>query len=323
MRTALVGLAAVAVVLGTSCAEEAAFAAVTPQCAGGAVTSYQVPPNQDAGPFGVSAGPGGTWYADGAVLSRVDYTGSQTFFSIPEASALGWLTWDGHSSSLWFADRSTGRIGTINGRGTVHEFQIPDGVDGPALPQAIVLGPGPQVWFTDQANGRIGDLNRRTGAFTMFAVPHGDPLGLVRAADGDLYFTERDFDMVGRLTQSGDFTEWQLLSGAFPNRLVLGPDGAVWFTELNTGQIGRVLPDGTLIQTPIAGGPVGITVGPDQHVYAALWNSRQLARLSGSGHIQRTWQVPGALQVASSDGRLWLTDPFQNSVASVRIGCGS
>lgn len=324
MKAALVCAAlAAAALTAVAAPPAAATAAPTPQCAGGAVTSYPVPPNQDAGPFGVSAGPGGTWYADGAIISRVDSAGSQTFFNVPDSTAVGWLSWDGSSSSVWFAERDTGRIGTITGRGTIHEFQIPDGADGPAVPQAIVLGPGPQVWFTDQANGRIGDFNRHTRAFTMFAVPHGDPLGLVRGADGSLYFTERDFDMVGRMTPGGRFREWQLLSGAFPNRLVLGPDGAVWFTELNSGQIGRVLPDGTLIQTPIAGGPVGITVGPDQHVYAALWNSRQLARLNGSGHIQRTWQVPGALQVSSSDGKLWLTDPFRISVASVRVDCGS
>jgi virginiamycin B lyase len=290
-----------------------------PVCADGGVTSYQ-PPDQDAGPFGVTAGPGGTWYADGAFVNRVNH-GATVHFPIPDASAVGWLAWDGTSSSIWFADRSTGRLGTVNGHGTVQEFQIPDGPNGPAVPHGIVFGPGPHVWFTDQANDRLGDLDLTTRSMTFFTVPTGDPLGLVRGSDGALYFTERSFDKVGRMAPNGTFREWDLLPGAFPNRLVVGPDGAVWFTELRTGQIGRITPAGALTETPIDGGPVGITMGPDGNVYVALWNSHQLGRLDSAGHLVRTWTVPGALQVASSRGELWLTDPFADSVASVHINC--
>ena len=239
--------------------------------------------------------------------------------TVPDETAVGWLTWDGASSYIWFAGRSSGRIGTINGKGEVHEYQIADGANGTAVPQAIVLGPGPHVWFTDQDNDRIGDLDTATGAITFHAVPSGDPLGLVRGADGGRYFTERGYDKAGRLAPDGTFTEWDLQPEAFPNRLILGADGAIWFTELRAGRIGHIAPDGALSETPIDGGPVGITAGPDGHLYVALWVSRQLGRLDLSGHLTGTWRVPGALQVASSRGELWLTDPYETSVASVHV----
>jgi virginiamycin B lyase len=123
------------------------------------------------------------------------------------------------------------------------------------------------------------------------------------------------------MSSDGTFTEWNLTPGAFPNRIVVGPDGAIWFTELHTNLIARITPRGSLTETPIEGGRVGITVGPDGNLYVALWNSHQLGRLDLTGHLTRTWAVPGALQVASSRGALWLTDTFQNSVARVHVTC--
>lgn len=315
MKSALVS--AVVVLAAAICSPASATAASV--CDNGGVTSYQ-PPDQEAGPFGITAGPGGTWYSDGAYVNRINH-GQTQHFTVPDEDGVGWLTWNGTSSYIWFAGRGSGRIGTINGKGTLHEYQIPDGVNGRAVPQGIVLGPGPHVWFTDEANDRIGDLDTTTGAMTFHTVPSGDPLGLARGADGALYFTERGFDKIGRMAPNGTFTEWNLLPGAFPNRLVLGPDGAIWFTELLTGQIGRIAPDGTLTETPIDGGPVGITVGPDGNLYVALFDSQQLGRLDLSGHLTQTWHVPGALQVAGSRGDLWLTDPYGPIVASVHVSC--
>jgi streptogramin lyase len=71
----------------------------------------------------------------------------------------------------------------------------------------------------------------------------------------------------------------------------------------------------------IDGGPVGITLGPDGNLYVALWISQQLGRLDQSGRLVQTWNVPGALLVASSHGDLWLTDPFNDSVARVHVTC--
>jgi virginiamycin B lyase len=219
--------------------------------------------------------------------------------------------------------RPQGRLGTIDVRGRVHEFQIPDGVNGAAVPQGIVVGPGPHIWFTDQNNDRIGDLNRMTGSFTLYPIPTagGFPLGLTRGPDGNLWFTERLADKVARMTPSGAFTEWDLVPGAFPNRIVTGPDGALCFAELRGGNIGRITTAGQLTEIPVDGGPVGITLAPDGHLYAAMFLSSQLAQLDDHGHVSRTWDVPGALQVAASQGALWVTDPFGNTLSQVRTHC--
>jgi virginiamycin B lyase len=290
-----------------------------------AVTTYTPPAGNGGTAFGITQGPGGAWYAHGATVNRIN-TDRLDQFPIPGGRLLGWLAWDGTGSVVWFADRLTGRLGTVAGTGTVHEYQIPDGPAGTALPQAIVLGPGPDVWFTDQANNRIGRLDPATETFTMYPVPTptSAPLGLTRGPDGALWFTERAAAKVGRMAPDGTFTEWALSPGAFPNRIVTGPDGAIWFTELLAGKLGRIDMTGQLTETPIAGGPVGITVGADGRLYTALDFTNQLAQLDTTGAVTATWPLPGsgaAVQVSPSRDSIWVTDSGGDHVYRVRTAC--
>lgn len=294
-------------------------AAAASVCANGGVSSY-APPAATDGPFGITAGPGGTWYSESDRIVRVRGNGQvdQFWLPDPQTADAGWLSWQG-GDKVWFSDRGTGRLGTIDGHGDVVEYQVP-GTDAGPNGQVLVHG---IVWFTDPPGNRIGRLDPATGQITMYPVPTPDswPLGITAGPDGALWITERSADKVARMTTDGTFTEWNLTSGANPQRIVAGPDGAIWFTELRGGQIGRISTSGTLTETPIAGGPVGITVGPGGNLYVALWTSHQLGRLDLSGHLTRTWDVPGALQVAPSRGDLWLTDPFADSVASAHVTC--
>jgi virginiamycin B lyase len=176
------------------------------------------------------------------------------------------------------------------------------------------------VWFTDGANDRIGRLDRGSGKFSFLAVPTGQPLGMVRGHDGDLYFTERGFDKVGRLDPAtGLFTEWTLTAGAFPNRLTVDPRGNVWFTELQTSLLGRIDPSGHLHETPLAGGPVGITYG-NGYLFAVMFTTGRLDKVSLSGRVVRSWALPGAvgvLQVAVCGPIAWVTDGYADHVYRV------
>ena len=317
LSRALIGVGAAMLTLTVAPVADAASGG----CAANGIVSYTPAPGTD-GAFGITQGPGGTWYAHGDTINRIDNDRREEF-PLPGDADAGWLTWDGSSSYIWFADRGTGRLGTLNGRGAVHEFQIPDGQNGPAVPQGIVVGPGSFVWFTDQVNDRLGSLDTATGAIEFHSTPtaDGSPLGLTRGPDGALWFTERSGDKVGRMAADGSFREWSLAEGSFPNRIVTGPDGAIWFTELLGGKLGRITMTGALTEYPIDGGPVGITVGPDGQLYVGLFFSAQVARVSTAGAETATWQVPGALQVTASRDSVWASDPFSDTVSRVRTHC--
>jgi virginiamycin B lyase len=311
--------AALAAATATGLAAATGPAAAASVCANGGVSSYPPPPATGT-PFGITAGPGGTWYSDGNRIIRVRANGRIDQFALPDQDAAnaGWLTWPG-GDAVWFSDRGTGRLGIVDTHGHVVEYQVPGSGASPNG-QVVVNG---IVWFTDPPTNRIGRLDPATGQFTMFPVPTPDswPLGITAGPDGAIWFTERLADKVARMSTDGTFTEWDLTPGAFPNRIIVGPDDAIWFTELRAGQIGRITTAGTLTQTPIDGGPVGITLGPDGNLYVALWTNQQLGRLDPSGHLTQTWNVP-ALNVASSRGDLWAIDGFHNSVASIHATCG-
>jgi virginiamycin B lyase len=302
-----------------------ATTAAAPACAVDDVTTHVPPPGVDTA-FGITQGPGGTWYGHGGTINRLHADGTLDEFPIPDAAtaSAGWLTWDDASSAMWFSDRTNGQIGTIDDQGAVEEFKVEDGPNGADGPAGIVVGPGTEVWFTEPMNSRIGMLDTATKTVTMQPSPTADggPIGLVRGSDGNLWFTEREADKVARMNSDGSFKEWDLKAGAGPNRIISGPDGAVWFTELNTDQIGRIDSAGQLTEMPLAGGPVGIAVGPDGHMYVALFNANQVARLHDDGSIDKTWDLPhGALLVAAGPDSMWATNGFDDSVARVQLSC--
>jgi virginiamycin B lyase len=237
------------------------------------------------------------------------------------------MTSDG--THVWFADRA-GYIGRIDGAGHLTEWTVPASAAG-ASPNGLVVADG-IVWFTDSPGNRIGRLDPSTGAFTMYDVPTADgwPLGITVGPDGNIWFVERSAAIVARMTPDGTFTEWPLVDGAFPNRIVVGPDGALWFTELRSNQMGRITTSGHLTEFPVAqapadaGGPVGITVGPDGALYAALFKvggPDYVARFDEAGNVTRAWPAPGALIVASSQGAVWATDAFADTVTRIRTQC--
>lgn len=283
-----------------------------------------VPPSGPTTAFGVTDGPRGLWFSHGGSIDRIRH-GVITEYPLPDAatSNAGWLTWDG-GRFVWFADRAHGRLGTIDADGNVREWQVPS-VDGhQSQANAIVVGPGPYVWFTDQGLNDIGRLDTRTGAVSAYPLPTpgAAPLGLVRSPDGALWFTERSVDKVGRLALDGSLHEWDLPPGAFPNRIVVAPDRVVWFTELRTNQVGHIGRDGIVEQTSVPGGPVGLVLGRDGHLYTALFGTGQLARLDRNGSIDATWDLPGGVGVlllAQRGHSFWVTDSASNVVFQVRM----
>jgi hypothetical protein len=69
--------------------------------------------------------------------------------------------------------------------------------------------------------------------------PAPSPAGITAGPDGNLWFTELQEGMIGRITPTGAVKEFPL---ADPNSqlgdITVGPDGNLWFTGFETGKIG-------------------------------------------------------------------------------------
>jgi streptogramin lyase len=105
--------------------------------------------------------------------------------------------------------------------------------------------------------------------------PRSGPTGITTAADGTLWFTAFDANVVGKLSTNGANASYPLSGDVSPWAITAGPDGALWFTEYGAGRIERITSDGTMTDYPLTNSssqPNGITAGPD----GAMWFTEQL-----------------------------------------------
>src|SRR5437660_12256405 len=91
---------------------------------------------------------------------------------------------------------------------------------------------------------------KATGTITEFRLPTNasSPDGIVAGPDGNVWFTEKIGNKIGRVTPQGTITEFPLpTANSLPSGITAGSDGNVWFTELE-GKIGRITPQGAVTE---------------------------------------------------------------------------
>lgn len=169
----------------------------------------------------------------------------------------------------------------------------------------------------------IEDLEDRCVPSTLTEGPplptaNAAPTGITTAADGSVWFTERNANKLGRIDAHGALTEYAVPTAASaPEQITAGRDGNVWFTERYGRKIGRV---------SAAGGPIAEFAVPGVGAYptaiaavgSSVWfasaDSAATARLgtiSPGGTI--TLLATGATRttitgiVGGPDGNLWVT----------------
>jgi streptogramin lyase len=108
--------------------------------------------------------------------------------------------------------------------------------------------------------------------FAPLPTADSQPQDLVLGPDGNIWFTERGNNKIGRINPSSpaQLDEYPTV-GTAPDIITVGPDGALWFTELNSNSIGRIAP-GIAPSAVSFGGlglqsPRGIAVGPDGNLW--------------------------------------------------------
>jgi virginiamycin B lyase len=309
LAVAAAAVAAIAVTAGLASAAQA------PTCSTGCMIEYPVLiPAVYNGPFGLARGMSDDiWFGDQDTISRIDRSGAITSYPTSLGAAVGWVTRG--NGLMWFTERNTDKIGSVDNRGDVTEYTIPTPS---STPQGLVVDDAGIVWFTEQAGNKIGRLDPSSGSFTEFPVPTAGsaPLGLALGPDGALWFVERNAAKIGRMTTDGTFTEYAVTPGSSPQRITVGPDGALWFTELAGNKVGRITTDGDLTEYPVPGGPVGITTTPtDKALYVVLFNASAVAQVALDGSLTNEWTTPSAnsapLQITAGSGReLWFSESF-------------
>lgn len=151
---------------------------------------------------------------------------------------------------------------------------------------------------------------------TVFPVPTSSAgLGrIVTAPDGNMWFVEADANKVGRITPSGQITEYPF-PAEFPGTTTLkdldvAPDGTIWVVYESGERARHMNPDGSTITDGVIGSyPYGeqVRVGPDGTAWITMsFDEDYVIRIVGS----TIYEHPNAPECEDSlgeaaDGSMW------------------
>lgn len=200
---------------------------------------------------------GGLWFSAVRGVGRMGLDGQATEF--PTAGAVSSIA--AMPDGVWFT--RSGHVGKVGPDGAVTEFPLPTGYS----ESDIAAGPDGNLWITKREDSSRDAILRVTpnGQVTQFELPHKEsgPKSITTGPDGNLWFTEYFGSRIGRITPTGQLTEWPVSSS--PIAIATGPDGNLWFVGIN--HIGRMTPSGHLSTFPVEGAFGPIAAGPDGRLW--------------------------------------------------------
>lgn len=123
-----------------------------------------------------------------------------------------------------------------------------------------------------------------------FALPPGSrPQDIALGPDGNLWFTLRATDQIGRISPSGSLSTFAVPgAGSAPVGICAGPDGAMWFTQSGSDQVGRIDMSGVVTAEYSLGsgsGAFGIASGSDGNLYVGSSLSGRLYQVTLTGSV--------------------------------------
>jgi hypothetical protein len=115
--------------------------------------------------------------------------------------------------------------------------------------------------------------NGQAGEFAECALPstQAEPVEIVAAADGAMWFTESTAGAIGRITATGAVTEYPIpTAGSAPDGLTVGTDGSIWFAETRGDKVGQITLNGSIIEFTVpttSSNPTSVAAGSDGNVW--------------------------------------------------------
>ena len=160
--------------------------------------------------------------------------------------------------------------------------------------QTVTLAPGTptKVFLTFRQNVQALVSADFVGnpTFQEFPIPSfGLPYLISWGFSGDLWFTEPEYNRVGKITSAGVITEYVVpTAGAFPESISTLGGADAWFTETGANRIGHVTSAGVfqefVIPTPNSG-PTGIISGPAGGYWFTENYANKIGFISSTGVI--------------------------------------
>jgi virginiamycin B lyase len=228
-------------------------------------------------------------------VSAAGETGAFAGYPIPTPGSQPVSIVAGPDGALWFTEFAGNKIGRVTTDGAFSEYVIPTGN---ARPDDMTVGPDGNFWFAETAGNKIGriSVDGRVEEFGVGIPPAARPTAITPGPDGNLWFTERGLTtpnalpgQIGRITTTGEVTNYPIPSNGHPVTIAAGADGALWFTESPGNRIGRIDPyTGVVTEKTVPtfqSAPWELTSGPDGALWFTEINANKIGRITTDGDI--------------------------------------
>lgn len=242
----------------------------------GTITEFPTGLQQALGIGGLAPTPDGNlWFTQvfdlphgdnepGGLIGRMTPEGVVSSFGSPPAANGGPVV--APDGNVWFVEWVSGvgarvSIDRVTPGGEISRF----GEKAVGIPAHLAIGPDGNVWFTAQQSiGRVtpsGQITTYTKCLDYRQL-FSEATSIISGPGGDLWFasvTSRQLPSmeeppaIGRVTPSGEITQFKDGLTGEPSSLVAGPDGRVWFTA-GGEEIERITPPTAPVNTFIFAG---------------------------------------------------------------------
>lgn len=190
----------------------------------------------------------------------------------------------------------------------------------PFSPVKVYHGQLQQPTATKVSKSRVGIIHE----FSI-QTKGSNPTSIVRGPDGNLWFTEKTGNKIGRITLQGHITEYLIPTlNSITTEITRGSDGNLWFFENGGDKIGRITPQGQFqeFSAPKGSNLVGITSGPDGNIWFTEFNTNKIGRMAPSGLITGEFTIPTANSgtetiTAGPDGNVWFVEDWANKIGRI------
>ena len=134
---------------------------------------------------------------------------------------------------------------------------------------------------------------------------------IARGPDGNVWFAATETRRVGKISTSGEVTEFAAGPTGFFLSIASGPDGNIWVGSLG-GSLARVTPAGVVTRFGQNLSVQGITGGPDGNVWFSEGFSHSIGRITPGGAIT-LFPTPSSTSfprgmTTGSDGKIYFVE---------------
>ena len=155
------------------------------------------------------------------------------------------------------------------------------------------------------------------------------PGAITAGPDGNVWFTQRGTQSIGRITPGGAVATFSVGS-AQPEDIVAGPDGRMWYTTFLGDRVGSVDPlaadvGASVIEVVVAGAgsrPAAIVPGGDGALWFTQARGDQIGRMTTAGALTNEFATPGRIpiDVVAVGLDLWFTLFDTDQIARITTG---